>query len=235
MKKFLFPSDGDIVSDIREKYGYEGDLARIFAENKKRSVSKWHHYIPLYERYLSQYRGTGFRFLEIGVAKGGSLQLWRKFFGPEAQIFGVDINENCRAFDGQDGQVRIGSQDDPEFLRSVVEEMGGIDVVLDDGSHMMPHIKKSLEVLFPLLEDGGLYLIEDLHTSYYRGFGGGRGNKDNFFNQIRDMIDDMHRWYYPGEPPHPEFEGKVSAIHVHDSMVVLEKNEGHPPTFSKVR
>ena len=108
--------------------------------------------------------------LEIGVFMGGSLALWRKFLGPDAVIFGIDINPSCIAFDGQFACVRIGSQDDPQFLRSIVAEMGGIDVVLDDGSHIASHQRASFDLLFPLLSDGGHYIVEDMHTAYWRSF-----------------------------------------------------------------
>jgi hypothetical protein len=94
----------------------------------------------LYDRYFSPFRGRKTRFLEIGVNKGGSLQLWRKYFGDDAIIFGININPDCEKLNGLAGQVRIGSQIDRPFLESVIKEMGGVDIVLDDGSHHMQHI-----------------------------------------------------------------------------------------------
>ena len=81
-------------------------------------------------------------------------------------IFGIDVDPKCAAFDGT-AVVRIGSQDDPKFLRDVAAEMKGIDVVLDDGSHVGRHQRASFDVLFPLLSDGGIYIIEDVCTSYW--------------------------------------------------------------------
>ncbi len=224
----------DVAADISAKYGYTGPLLKIFAENAGPVVHKWHHYIPLYDRYFSRFRGRPVRFLEIGVAHGGSLQLWRNYFGPEAVIYGIDINEACAKFNGQSGQVRIGSQADPKFLQSVVAEMDGIDVVLDDGSHQMDHIRASLKSLFPLLADGGTYMIEDLHTAYWEGFGGGLKNPSNFFHEVRRMIDDMHHWYHK-EPEHDaERSAHISGIHVHDSIVVIDKNPVFAPVTSRI-
>jgi hypothetical protein len=106
--------------------------------------------------------------LEIGVWKGGSLDMWRKFFGPDATLFGVDINSDCARFDGKSASVRIGSQDDPEFLRGVVKEMGKVDIVLDDGSHIASHQRASFEALFPLLSEGGLYIAPKASGSFLR-------------------------------------------------------------------
>ena len=234
MKKYRFPTDLDVAEHIRGTYGFDGDLLEIFAENKGVGVHKWHHYIPLYDRYFAPFRGRKVRFLEIGVNQGGSLQMWRRYLGDDAVLCGIDINPNCARFDGQSGMVRIGSQDDPEFLAAVVEEMGGIDVVLDDGSHRMAHIKASLQTLFPLLSEGGIYMIEDLHTAYYPKFGGGFRAKDNFFNDVRKMIDDMHGWYTNKSPRIPATAKMVSGLHVHDSLVVIEKAPVAAPVHSRI-
>ncbi len=233
IKKYLFTGD-DVAADIREKYDYDGDLAEIYATNRDYTVHKWHHYIPIYDRYFGKYRGTKVKFLEIGVSKGGSLQMWRRFLGEDAVLFGIDIKKSCAEFDGKFGQVRIGSQDDPEFLAGVVEEMGGVDVVLDDGSHQMSHIEASLRALYPKLSEGGTYMIEDLHAAYWAGFEGGFDEPRNFFNSVRQIIDDMHERYHHKGLHRPELEGAISGLHVHDSIVVLEKAANIPPAHSRV-
>lgn len=235
MKKFRFPEDGDVAADIRDRYGYDGPLLDIYAGNNGVKVHKWHHYIPLYDRYFARYRGTSVRFLEIGVNNGGSLQMWRRYFGDDAVLCGIDINEDCAQYDGQSGMVRIGSQDDADFLGRVVDEMGGVDVVLDDGSHRMAHIEASLRILFPRLEMGGTYAIEDLHTAYYPRYGGGLDTEANFYNTVSRMIDDMHMWYHPGKGPRiPEMSRQIGGLHVHDSIVVIDKAELRRPTHSRV-
>jgi hypothetical protein len=234
MKRFRFGEGGDVAGDIRDKYGFDGDLLGIYAGNTGAIVHKWHHYIPIYDRYFARYRGTPVKFLEIGVNNGGSLQMWRRYLGDDAVLFGIDINAACAQYDGQAGQVRIGSQDDPEFLARVVDEMGGIDVVLDDGSHQMPHVRASLAALFPRLAGTGTYMIEDLHTAYIARFGGGYGSKDNFFRFVRELADDMHHWYHRKPLRHPEIGGQVAGVHIHDSIVVIDKAPVHAPTHSRV-
>lgn len=223
----------DVKSDIKNKYGYSGPLLEIFADNKSEEVHKWHHYIPIYDRYFSRFRGQKVRFLELGVSKGGSLQMWRKYFGDEAIIFGIDINKDCSTYNGKSGQVRIGSQADAEFLESVVREMGGVDIVLDDGSHQMNHIKASLLNLFPKINYGGIYLIEDLHTSYWKNYGGGYNTKDNFFNFLFDIVDDMHSWYHKRGIKKLGISKDCSGIHIHDSIVIFDKNKNFKPVHSQ--
>ena len=234
LEKYSFPTHGNVRQDLFDKFGSTGELAQIYASNKDSVVHKWHHYIPIYEKYFEKYRGREIRFLEIGVSKGGSLRMWREYLGPKAIIFGIDIDEDCLRFDGIHAEVRIGSQIDSEFLSSVVLEMGGIDVVLDDGSHNMKHVTTSLKILFPRLNKGGTYLIEDLHTAYWRGFSGGYKSKDNFFRMIPKLIDDMHTCYHSYGKKSPLASDDISSIHVHDSIVVLEKEVTYPPTHSQV-
>jgi hypothetical protein len=232
--EYQFPKNFDIREDIVKKYNFSGELLNMFVENKGNVVHKWHHLIPLYDKYFSDYRNRQIRFLEIGVSKGGSLQMWRKYFGEDAIIFGIDIDPECEKYNGLSGQVRIGSQTDEKFLSSVVAEMGGIDIVLDDGSHKMDHIVASLRILFPKLNNQGVYLIEDLHTAYWPRFGGGFHKKSNFFNKIRDLIDDMHHWYHEVGPKEKLISDSCSGIHIHDSVVVLEKNKVYRPAHSQV-
>lgn len=234
MRRFRFDDDGDVAEDIRTKFGFDGDLLDYFTENQGPVVHKWHHYIPIYDRYFSRFRGTKLKFLEIGVHFGGSMQMWRKYFGDDAVIYGIDIDKDCARFDGEAGQVRIGSQADPDFLNQVVDEMGGVDVILDDGSHHMNHIPVSLQTLFPRMSEGGVYMIEDLHTAYLEKFGGGIERQGNFFNTVRGVMDDMHRWYHRTKPLKTDYGKQVSGMHVHDSIVVLDKDPVHRPVHSRV-
>lgn len=235
-RKFTFNFDkaSDVKEDIKEKYGHDSDLLELFVTNKGYIVHKWHHYIPLYDRYFSSFRGRKIRFLEIGVSQGGSLQMWRRYFGEDAIIFGIDINPECEKYNGLAGQVRIGSQTDQLFLESVVKEMGGIDIVLDDGSHHMEHVPATLKYLFPHLCYGGIYMIEDLHTAYRRKFGGGYRAKKNFFRFLMDLADDMHHWYHSEELKQAVISTDCSGIHIHDSIAVLEKNKVYSPVHSKI-
>lgn len=218
-----------------------GPIEAAFFAHRGRIVHKWHHYLPLYDRYFAPYR-SGFpagaatrpiRMLEIGVSKGGSLEMWRRYFGPDAVLYGIDIDPACAAFDGEHGnRVRIGSQADPAFLKNVVAEMGGIDIVLDDGSHVADHQNVSFATLFPLLEPGGLYVVEDLHTAYWADFGGGYDNQQSFVGTIKQLIDDLHHWYHRSGQTIAPAAGHVSGLHIHDSVVFIEKQKVAAPAHS---
>ena len=214
---------------FEDKYGYTGELLDIVASTKKHKVNKWEHYLPIYEHHFSRFRNIPVRILEIGVSGGGSLSVWRRYFGQEATIFGIDIDQECAQLDEIDGKVRIGSQSDINFLRKVIDEMGGIDIVIDDGSHIMSDIKTSLEFLYPLLSDGGIYLIEDLHTAYWSKYEGGLGRKRNFFNYVADLTDDLHSAYHQSPSKYPEISKDLTGIHIYDSIVVFEKHQKFEP------
>lgn len=253
----------DIEEFITENYGFSGDIVSLMARNDGPIVHKWLHYLPVYDQYFSRFRGTKLKFLEIGVSKGGSLKLWREYFGADAVIFGIDIEPTCAEQNGKYGQVRIGSQIDFEFLNDVIKEMGGVDIVLDDGSHQMDHVSKTMKFLFPKLRSPGVYLIEDLHTAYWPEYGGGIRSKKNFFNYLGVFAETIHRWYWEiEEQKKPKskmqklfgkffvdsdcgslkskedsqlrgFEDLVS-FHIHDSICVLNKGKCVPPVHTKV-
>ena len=206
------------------------DIENLFWDHDGPVIHKWLHYLPIYEANFAPFRDQPIRMLEIGVSKGGSLSLWRKYFGPQATIFGIDIDPDCAAFDGLDGAVRIGSQTDRAFLEGVLGEMGGLDIVLDDGSHHSQHIRESLHILFPHLSVGGVYMIEDLHAAYWPSHGGGLRRKSSFMRDVADIIDDMHHWYHNGARRNEDVSKNVGAVHVYDSIVVLDKVENVRPS-----
>jgi cephalosporin hydroxylase len=101
---------------------------------------------------------------------GNPLATWADYF-PEGKIVGIDIAEKKLEL-GPRITLRRGSQDDPAFLQRISGEFGPFDIVIDDGSHVPAHVTKSFSTLFPLIADGGLYVIEDVQTSFWPQWGG---------------------------------------------------------------
>jgi len=209
-------------------------LERLFFDNEGVVVHKWVHYLPIYEQYFSRYQNSPVKMLEIGVNKGGSLNLWREYFGPKATIFGIDVNPHCAHVAAAPNQVRIGSQADPAFLVQVVDEMGAPDIVLDDGSHIGRHQRASFATLFPLLADGGLYVIEDTHTAYWPTiYEGGYRKPGTAIEFVKNIIDDMHGWYH-GKPKNIPHSEQVGSLHVFDSIIIIEKRVSQRPGHAKI-
>lgn len=208
------------------------EFETLFYRHDGNRMTKWHHYLALYQRYFAPFRaragktGKPVRFLEIGVWRGGSLGLWRRFFGPDAIIFGIDIDEKCRErADGQ-GEVRIGSQADADFLGRVVDEMGGVDIVLDDASHRGEDQIASFRALYPRLSRVGTYACEDLVSAYHPHYGGGFRAEGSFIEFAKSLQDDMHGWYTEEivpVAPEADIARTTTGIHVHDGIVFIEK------------
>jgi hypothetical protein len=213
-----------------------GDMAAIFYGHDGRLAHKWAHYHDIYDRHLARFRGTAVKLLEIGVSHGGSLQIWRKYLGPHATIFGIDVDPRCAVVDDPPSiNVRIGSQADAALLRSVVAEMGGIDAVIDDGSHYVSHQRASFEALFPLLSARGVYVVEDVQTNYWRGrYQGGWRRRSTFVEQMKDLVDDMHGWWHRRRQRLPGAHRIVEAVHFYNSMVVIEKNPQDRPSSIQI-
>jgi hypothetical protein len=175
------------------------DIAALFANTP--NVHKWSHYLPIYESTFGPYRGRPIRMLEIGVARGGSLQMWRQYFHPETVVVGIDIEPTCKQFDdpAHNTHVRIGGQEDIPFLQTVVNEFGPFDIILDDGSHLASHMVETFRYLFPNgLADGGVYLIEDIHANYWFNF---RDTPITFADFVKLLIDAMHAHYLQAGRP----------------------------------
>ena len=162
--------------------------------------------------------------LEIGVYRGGGLELLRHYLGDQAVIVGIDIDQEAARVAGDDFAVEIGDQEDPEFLARVADRHGPFDIVIDDGGHSMRQQITSVEVLFPLLADGGVYIVEDCHTSYWPStrtpaIASGRSSDGS-----SERIDDLHAYHHSLEQELPApWATSLSGLHVYDSIVVLDK------------
>jgi hypothetical protein len=201
------------------------NLWQDFLTNSGRETHKWAHYFPVYERHFAWYRNKALTFLEIGVGHGGSLEMWQRFFGPFARIVGVDINENCKSYEAPGIDVRIGDQSDERFLKSLINEFGVPDVVLDDGSHRMEDIATSFNYLYPKMPKNAVYMVEDLHTAYWDEFGGGMAKPSSFINLSKGFIDKLNAEHTRGQLEPDFITRQTFGINFYDSIVVLEKGD----------
>ena len=199
------------------------DLEKFFLENKGKVIHKWWHYFEIYEKHFSKFRNKKPRILEIGVQGGGSLCLWKNYFGQDSTIYGIDINPSCKSLEEENINIIIGSQGDLHFLNKIREEIGQVDIIIDDGSHIFHHQILSLETLYPMLKEGGIYLCEDTHTSYYKDYGGFVKNPSSFMEYAKDITDKLNF-------NHNNIERDYIALNTfsatfYDSIVILEKRK----------
>ncbi|TDE96114.1 hypothetical protein EXU48_07730 [Occultella glacieicola] len=207
--------------------------AHYLAHRSGAILDKWIHYFPVYHRHLERHRGTPVRVLEIGVYRGGGLDMWQQYFGPEATVVGLDVDEAAvRAVNGR-YLVELGDQEDPEVLRRVNAEHGPFDIVIDDGGHTMAQQIVTAETMFPLMLDGGTFIVEDCHTSYWDYYQGGRKRAGTFIEWVKDRVDDEHARYDAAIDRRSIWATHLDGLHVYDSVVVLDKAERFRP-FSEV-
>lgn len=135
-----------------------------------------HHYDTYYERYFAPLREKPIKLLEIGFASGASAKVWEEYF-PQAELYFIDIDKSCFEKNGKNLSPRshlcLVDQGSETALNKFIEEVGGnFDIIIDDGGHQMHQQITSFKALFPHIKSGGIYVVEDLHTSYWYYYGG---------------------------------------------------------------
>lgn len=206
-------------------------------------TDKWgriHRYTPHYERNLGHLKNERFTLLEIGIGgyareqKGGaSLRMWQAYF-PKAQIFGLDIADKSFVDDERITTFQ-GSQVDEEILAKVVDRADNLQVIIDDGSHQNEHVRRTFEILFPVLPAGGIYAIEDMQTSYWPRYGGSTdlGATNTSVALVKSLLDDVNFEEFTLEGYEPTYtQSNVVGIHVYHNLAFIEKgmnNEGRSP------
>lgn len=201
----------------------DGFLHKYFLNNSGKLLHKWMHYFDIYERHLGRFRNTAPVMIEIGVSGGGSLAMWKDYLGLEAKIVGIDIDPACKAHESENIEVFIGSQDDQALIGQVLEKYPRPDVVLDDGSHMMPHMIRSFELLYDHVAPRGVYIVEDTHTCYWPEYEGGLKQLGSFMEFAKDRLDDINAAHSRNALPVSSFTRTTDAICCYDSMVVFER------------
>lgn len=207
------------------------DLLQYFETSDHRLIHKWIHYFEIYDRHFARFRGTDVCIVEIGIYHGGSLQMWRNYFGANAKIIGIDIDPRCKDLEEEGIEIIIGNQEDREFLRSLKEKIPHIDILLDDGGHTMNQQIVTFEELFSHVDQNGVYLCEDLHTSYWGEYEGGFRKPSSFVEYSKDLIDSLNAWHSRDSESFPinHFTRSAYSMSFYGSVLVIEKQAMSPP------
>jgi 23S rRNA U2552 (ribose-2'-O)-methylase RlmE/FtsJ len=210
-------------------------LEAYFRSNQGRLIHKWLHYFDIYHRHFQRYRGKPITVVEFGVSHGGSLQMWKSYFGAQARIFGIDINPRCKALSEPQIEIVIGDQGNREFLRSLASQVGDVDVLIDDGGHRMNQQIATFEELWPNIVDGGVFLIEDLHTSYWPKYGGGYRQEGSFIEYAKNLIDQQHAWHSRDKDSFvaDKYTRSIRGMHIYDSVIVFDKAKVGKPSATR--
>ena len=175
------------------------------SQTDDRMIMKMDHYLDIYDKLLRDWQGRDVSFLDIDPA--------------------------CAALQLDGTKVEIGDQTDTAFLKRIAETYGPFDMIVDDGGHKMDHQNVSFRELWPHLKDRGLYIVEDTHTSYWPGFGGGYKAPQSFIEKCKNLADYMHSWYTDQDDIFPFHAAarQVHSVQFYDSLVVIEKEHKQPP------
>lgn len=224
----------NLYNDIRA-FGSGSDLNKLGIIYGTDKVSP-HEYTIHYNTHFQSFRRKRINLLEIGVggysnprAGGQSLRMWKRYFS-NGRINSIDIYDKSEL---QENRIKIfqGSQVDNKFLEDVLSKIGTPDIIIDDGSHINEHIIESFKYLFPKLKNNGLYVVEDIQTSYWDDGQHGGDSKD--FNNpntamsfFRGLVDGLNykEFVIPGYKP-TYFDKHIISMHFYHNMVFIYKGE----------
>lgn len=205
-------------------------MRSLFFDHNGRRTLKWDHYLEIYDRHLSRFRGKEVHLLEFGIYEGGSLQLWKNYFGPRCRVYGVDINPYCKKYEEEQIQIFIGDQGDRSFLRSLRKKIPKVDILIDDGGHRMEQQIATFEEMIEYISCPGVYICEDTHTSYMTSYGGGENSKNTYTGYTKQFIDLINSWHLSREGAMEElFKSQIGSLHFYDSVTVIEKMKRTKP------
>ena|SRR5215469_1642925 len=222
---YNYELNGNSTAQGLESPPSKNDLRKFFdARTEGNGIWKWLHYFDIYDRHFERFRGKEVHILEIGIYSGGSLEMWRDYFGPKAHIYGMDIEPDCREYERHGVKIFIGDQEDRKFWKNFRQQVPALDIVVDDGGHSPDQQTVTLEELLPFIRPGGVYMCEDIHgefnrfASYVHGLGHklNRGLQDEKL-QLEWNADSAKLYCSP-------FQSAVASIHLYPFVVVVEKN-----------
>jgi len=188
--------------------------------------SSTHGYLDNYAKHFESWRDREFTLLEIGVANGASIKMWREYF-PKAKVYGIDNNPEC-AGEG----IFIGDHNNADFMRRALYSIGTCDLIIDDGSHIGHDMIRSFKRLFGIIISGGYYVVEDTHCLYEEHYNQGSKAFEFFTGLVRD-IDVAGRGMTGNQDyaidkavsntPIPEYSRLLKAAHFYPSLYIFER------------
>lgn len=207
------------------------------SKNKKLRVSKYEHYYEIYDNHFKKYKNKNPTILEIGVQGGGSLEMWNYYFDNNCTIYGIDVDVNClkvpEQLDLSNVKIIIGDQGNKQFWEHTKKTLPKFDIIIDDGGHTMQQQIVTFENMYAHMKENSTYLCEDLHTSYWREFGGGLKNTNSFIEYSKNLIDLLNSDHWRKNNlrnsdrynRNNNFSRTTHSMHYYDSILVLEKRK----------
>jgi hypothetical protein len=208
------------------------DSLKSFETSKYYSV-KHDNYFKIYDHIFKKYIGKKIVLVEIGVLNGGSLFMWKNFFGENAEIIGVDLNPNAKKWEKYGFKIFIGNQADTNFWKDFFKNVGNVDVVIDDGGHTNKQQVFSLLETIPNINDKGMLVVEDLHSSYMASFR--NPSKYSFINFSKIIVDQLNLRSKVFSKKKMNFlQEKIFSIEFYQSIVVFNIDCNYSSTGEKI-
>ena len=200
--------------------GNEKNALRTFFDANKEGSGIWKflHYFDIYERHFSKYVGKEVHIAEVGIYSGGSLKMWKSYFGDKCKIYGIDIQKECLKYEDENVKVFIGDQENRDFWKSFKEKVPRLDILIDDGGHLDEQQIVTLEEILPHISPGGVYLCEDV--------GGTTKKLTAYINGLQNSLNKMT--HVPGpvqKSANSAFQQQIYSIHSYPFVYVIEKQK----------
>jgi methyltransferase family protein len=205
---------------------HPGTLEQYFDANLAGpGIWKWRHYFEIYERHLARFVGREVHVVEVGIYSGGSLEMWRHYFGERCRMYGIDIEPDCRAYERDGTTVFIGDQADSAFWARFRVEVPEVDVLIDDGGHEPHQQIATLKAMLAHIRPGGVYLCEDIH-----------GVLQPYHAFVDGLCRPLHAVHSAGGATAPSsLHQHVASVHRYPLITVIEKPAGRVPPFEAPR
>lgn len=192
------------------------DIYQHYKDSKYMSI-KHTSYFQVYEELLARYRNKKITFVEVGVLNGGSLFMWRSYFGHQARIIGIDFNPGAKKWQKEGFEIFIGNQADPMFWDDFFKSVGEVDIILDDGGHTNEQQIITTNKTVPYIRDGGMLIVEDTHSSYLKKYG--NPSKYSFMKYVTNIIDSINsRFPFVGASQN-DLNKSIYSVSVYESIV----------------
>jgi hypothetical protein len=188
------------------------------ANTEGNGIWKFEHYFDIYDRHFRKFVGKEVHIVEVGIYSGGSLRMWKDYFGEQCKVYGVDIVNECKNYENDHTRIFIGDQESRSFWKSFRDKVPCVDILVDDGGHLTEQQIVTLEEVLPHLSPGGVYLCEDVSGERNKlvAYMGGLQNAMNHINALE-----------PGtiRSASTGFQQQIASIHQYPYVYVIEKRE----------
>ncbi len=219
-------------SSFKKEITNNNDVFKSFLDAEKFSL-KWDTYFEVYDQIFKKFRGKKITFVEVGVFSGGSLFMWKKYFGENARIIGIDLNPKAKELEEYGFEIYIGNQSSPNFWNNFYKDIGKIDVILDDGGHKNIQQINTVHNSLNYINNEGLIVVEDTHSSYLKEFK--NPSKFSFINYANKIIELINRRSSMINENLNNYSKKIYSVNFFESITVFDINENKCFKSSLVR